>query len=559
MAPMIPGPDDQVCAGAAEAPDRHPPPASRRAAATRVTALRRWGRLSRSVLLSLVAVGLGLAAADCARKPPSRLVVIGLDGASWDLLEPWIQAGDLPNLKAFRDGSSWGTMMSVVPYLSPTAWTSAVTGVNPGRHGIFDFQRRLPGQPAIVTETAKSRRSPPIWNLLRGSGKTAAMINIPMTDPPDEVDGVMVAGFPHLDQEGYAYPPELEARCKAMGYVLDEMEMRLPDGEEEALLAHYRAGREKRWELAKQLYAEKEYDLFWVVFTGVDRVQHLYWVFDDPKNPKYDPAKAARFSGTMRKYWMEQDKVLGELFAAIRPGTTVLILSDHGFGPIRRELRVGNWLRSPDSGFSSEQASDIFALDASDAARLYVRTPGRDPGGARSPAEVRAMRDRLSAALLSTRDPETGEKPVETVWPSEQVFVGKYAEKGPDLTALPSNGYYLALGDLPAGFKLPGYGPLSSTLSGWHHMEGIFLVRGPKAAPPGRATQVYNLLDVAPTCMYLLGRPLPQDFDGKIMETVLSPGLLKKTPPVYKGLLNEEDRPLTPEEQKALKNLPYVG
>lgn len=500
-----------------------------------------------------------LLAAGCARTPPSKLVVIGLDGASWDLLEPWIQAGDLPNLKAFRDDASWGTMMSVVPYLSPTAWTSAVTGVNPGRHGIFDFQRRLPGQPAIVTETAKSRRSPPIWNLLRGTGRTVAAINIPMTDPPDEVDGVMVAGFPHLDHEGFAYPPELEARCKSMGYLLDEMEMRLPDGEEEELLAGYRLAREKRWELTKQLYAEKEYDLFWVVFTGVDRIQHLYWVFDDPKNPKYDPAKAAQFAGTMRKFWMEQDRLLGEFFAAIRPGTTVLIISDHGFGPIRRELRVGNWLRSPVSGFSSEQAADIFALDASDAARLYVRTPGRDPGGARGPGEVLALRDRLSAALLATRDPETGEKPVEAVYPAEQVFVGKYAEKGPDLTALPSNGYYIGLGDLPAGFKLPNYGPLSSTVSGWHHMEGIFLVRGPKAAPPGKAAQVYNLLDVTPTCLYLLERPLPQDFDGKIMESVVAPALLRKRPPVYKGLLNEEDRPLTPEEQKALKNLPYVG
>jgi predicted AlkP superfamily phosphohydrolase/phosphomutase len=559
MARMIPGPNDPLLGRALESLHRVSPAAPRRSVVAGSPLALRWPCLSRRVLLLLAVVLPVLPVSDCARKPPARLVVIGLDGASWDLLEPWIQAGDLPNLKAFRDGASWGTMMSVVPYLSPTAWTSAVTGVNPGRHGIFDFQRRLPGQPAIVTETAKSRRSPPIWNLLRGSGKTAAIINIPMTDPPDEVDGVMVAGFPHLDKEGFAYPPELEARCKAMGYVLDEMEMALPDGEEESILAGYRSAREKRWELVKQLYGEKAYDLFWVVFTGVDRIQHLYWVFDDPKNPKYDPAKAARFSGTMRKYWMEQDQVLGEFFAAIRPGTTVLILSDHGFGPVRRELRVGNWLRSAASGFSSEQATEIFALDPSDAARLYVRTPGRDPGGARSPAEVLAMRDRLSMALLATRDPETGEKPVETVYPAEQVFVGKYAEKGPDLTALPSNGYYLALGDLPNGFKLPNYGPLTSTVSGWHHMEGVFLLRGPKTAPPGKATQVYNLLDVAPTCLYLLGRPLPEDFDGKIMETVLAPGLLKKVPPVYKGLLNEEDRPLTPEEQKALKNLPYVG
>ncbi len=558
MAQPDPGSSDPSSEGA-RAPRRPAASRSPRTGAPGGPAARSWRECGRRVALMVFVSLLAMPLGDCARKPPAKLVVIGLDGATWELLEPWIQAGDLPNLKAFRDGAAWGTLRSVVPYLSPTAWTSAVTGVNPGRHGIFDFQRRLPGQAAIVTETAKSRRSPPIWNLLKGSGKTVAIINIPMTDPPDEVDGVMVAGFPHLDQEGYAYPPELEVRCKAMGYMLDEMEMRLPDGEEESMLASYRLARAKRWELVKQLYAEKEYDLFWMVFTGVDRIQHLYWVFDDPKNEKYDPAKAARFAGTMRKYWMEQDEVLGEFLAAIRPGSTVMILSDHGFGPIRRELRVGNWLRSQDSGFSSEEANEIFALDASDAARLYVRTPGRDPGGARSPADIRAMRDRLSARLLATRDPKTGEKPVQTVYPAEQVFVGKYAEKGPDLTALPSTGYYIALGDLMNGFRLPAYGQLSNTLSGWHHMEGIFLLRGPKVGPPGPVKQVYNLLDVAPTCMYLLGRPLPEDFDGKIMESALAPGLLKDSPPVFKGLLNEEDRPLTPEEQKALKNLPYVG
>lgn len=559
MVRMIHGLTDAATGVDATSPGVGLPVTETRPARAGAHGTRRLRDLVRGSLCFLVAGILALAMTDCGRKPARKLVVIGLDGATWDLLDPWIQAGDLPNLKAFRDGASWGTMTSVVPFLSPPAWTSAVTGVNPGRHGIFDFQRRLPGQQAIVTETSKSRRSPPIWNLLKGSGKTVAIVNIPMTDPPDEVDGVMVAGFPHLDHEGFAYPPALEARCKSMGYVLDEMEMKLRDGEEQKTLDSLRTARGKRWELAKQLYGEKEYDLFWVVFTGVDRIQHLYWKFDDPKNPHYDPAKAARFADTMRKYWMEQDRILGEFFGIIRPGATVLVLSDHGFGPIRRELRVGNWLRSVGSGFSSAEAADIFCLDPSDAARLYLRTPGRDPGGSRDQAGLRTLRDRLSTELLTARDPETGEKPVDAVYPAEEVFVGKYAEKGPDLNALPSNGYFVALGDFATGYKLPNYGPLTNTLSGWHHMEGIFMMRGPAVAAPGKVEKPCNLLDVAPTCLYLLGRPLPEDFDGKIMETVLAPGLLKKTPPVFKGLLNDEDRPLTPEEQKALKNLPYVG
>lgn len=501
---------------------------------------------------------LAIFAVGCAKKPPQKLVVIGLDGATWDLLEPWMAAGDLPNLKAFREGSSWGTLKTVLPYLSPPAWTSAITGVNPGRHGIFDFQRRLPGQTVIVTETSKSRRSPPIWNLLKGSGKLSAVINVPMTDPPDQVDGVMIAGFPHLDQEGYAWPAELEDRCRQAGYQLDEMEMKLLPGEEEKTLEEYRAARDKRWELARQLYQEKEYDLFWIVFTGVDRIQHLYWVFDDPKNPKYDAALAQRFAESMRRFWIEQDKILGEFFAILRPGTSVLIISDHGFGPSRRELRVGNWLHTAASGFSSPEANQVFSLDPSDAARLYIRQAGRDPGAELPPALVRGMRDRLQEGIARAVDPETGERPAEEIYPSERVFVGKYAEKGPDLTILPDYGWYIAWGDTKTNYRLPVFGPMSTTISGWHRMDGIFLLKGPDAVP-GKASKSYSLLDVAPTCLYLLGHPLPGDFDGAVMEGAVDPEVLRKRPPVFKGTLNEEDRPLTPEEQRALRNLPYVG
>jgi len=500
------------------------------------------------------------ASGGCGHHQGAKLFVVGLDGATWDLLEPWIQAGDLPNIKAFRDASAWGTMNSVIPYLSPPAWTSAITGVNPGRHGIFDFQRRLPGQQVVVTETSKSRRSPPIWNMLKGTGKKVCIVNITMTDPPDAVDGVMVAGFPHLDPDaatGFAFPKELEERCKKMGYRLDRMEMKLPAGEEQATLDGIRETREKMWELVQQLYHESDYDLVWILFTGTDRVQHLFWKFDDPQNPHYNPAQAAKFGGTLRRYWMEQDKILGQLFTMVRPGTWVLVLSDHGFGPIRRELRVGNWLRTPAAGFSSAEASEIFSLDRSDAARLYVREPGRDPGGDLGPEQREALRARLSSGLKQTVDSQSGQHPVEAIFRAADVFVGKQAEKGPNLTLLPSYSYFINWGDADTGYKLPPYGDLTSTLSGWHRMNGLYMLRG-QGVRTGHADPPFSLLDVVPTCLLILGQPLPEDLDGRIMSRVLQDSYLKSHPPVYRGHVGDEDRPLTPEEQKKLKNLPYI-
>jgi predicted AlkP superfamily phosphohydrolase/phosphomutase len=336
------------------------------------------------------------------------------------------------------------------------------------------------------------------------------------------------------------------------------MEMKLPDGQEEEVLEEIRRTRDECWEMVRQLYTEADYDLFWMVFTGTDRVQHLFWQFDDPEHPRYDPEKGARFAGTMRRYWIEQDRILGEFFSIVKPGTWVVVLSDHGFGPIRRELRAGNWLRSPQSGLTKEEAEDVFSLDRSDAARLYVRQAGRDPGGTRGAAETIALRDKLSERLAACVDPETGQKPIEAIYPAERIFVGKWAEKGPSLTALPSYGYYLAWGDADAGYQLPCCGSVSTSLSGWHRMDGIVAVQGP-GVKPGRIEPVYNLLDLVPTCLHLLGRPLPEDLDGRLMEALFEDGFLKRNPPVHRGRVGEEDRLLTPEEEQQLKNLPYVG
>ncbi len=509
-----------------------------------------------AVCLAAAAMVLG---AGCAREPSPKVVIIGLDGATWDLLDPWMEAGDLPNLKAFREGAVHGQMNSVIPYLSPPAWTSAVTGVNPGRHGIYDFQRRLPGQPLIVNETSKSRRSPAIWNILRGTSKKVALINIPMTHPPDQVNGVMVAGFPHLQSTGYAWPPDLEARLNEMGYMLDEMEMRIPEGDEQRILDQHIHVRDKRWEATRQIYQEDDYDLFWVVFTGTDRIQHMFWKFDDPESPMYDPEAAARFGGTIRRFWIEQDRILGEFFEMIHPDSWVLILSDHGFGPIRRELRLENWLHSDWSDFTAEEIGDLFVLDRADASRIYVRMPGRDPGGSRTPDHARALAGKLARSLERIVDPETGKRVVQSAYLVDEVYIGKYAEKAPDLTLLTNDDYFIVWGDRELDDVLSPFGPLSRTLSGWHRMEGVFMMRGPGMGTPGRSDKVYSLLDITPTILYLLGQTLAEDFDGGVMEETLDPALLRSRPVEYEGRLATEDRPMTPEERSALRNLPYIG
>ncbi|MCC7144016.1 MAG: alkaline phosphatase family protein [Candidatus Eisenbacteria bacterium] len=508
----------------------------------------------------LLAVAALLGGISCARNQAPKVLVIGLDGATWEVLEPWIEAGELPNLKALRDRSAWGTLNSIIPCLSPPAWTTAVTGVNPGRHGIFDFQTRIPGG-KVVTETANSRRVAPIWMWLKDKGPRCAIVNVPMTAPPDELNGVMISGLPHVPASSFAYPREFQEQLEAEGYreYLDKMEMKIPEGEEQGVFDHLMATLKMRGEMVKRLYAEKKYDFFWVVFTETDRVQHMFWKYDDPESPNYKPEAAARFGGSIKKLWLEQDRVLGELLAMVTPDTWVLVVSDHGFGPMHHEFRMGNYLRAAESGFTAPEVAEVFGLDRWDASRLYIRKAGADPGDLFLSEEGRrALQAKLIGASLRATDPETGQKPVQHAWRDDEVYVGGMVEKAPYVSYLANRGWFITQGDIDTGYKLPAYGDVTSTLSGWHLMNGIYMLAGP-ASQPGKNPKVYSLFDIVPTCLYLLRQPIPQDAEGKVMEKALAPQLLQKVKQVREGLLDEENREQSPEEREKLGNLPYMS
>jgi predicted AlkP superfamily phosphohydrolase/phosphomutase len=299
------------------------------------------GSRAKSVLFLIVGIALIPLGLGCGRDeaPVPKVLLIGLDGATFDLLDPWMEAGHLPRLKALRDGGVSGRLLSVVPPLSPPAWTTAVTGVNPGRHGIFDFFRLDPDSMVAYTETASSRRVPEVWTLLSESGRRVGVLNVPMTDPPDFAAEFFVAGLPHPDSLGYAHPPELEERLHREGYRLDRMGEALIEGQEAELEAEILDTFRHRRRLALALGDEHpDLDLYWVVFTGTDRMQHFFWKFMEEGHPFHAPDLADRFGYSILDLYREVDEAVGLLVdqakaqaeAQGRP-LAVLVVSDHGF------------------------------------------------------------------------------------------------------------------------------------------------------------------------------------------------------------------------------------
>src|SRR5262245_29176575 len=123
------------------------------------------------------------------------LVVVGLDGVSLDLIRPWADEGRLPHLAALMASGSWGRLRSTVPAATFPAWTSMMTGVNPGRHGLLDFAAREPGGYGIRFLNGSYRSAPALWTRLSAVGKRVAVLTVPATYPPEPIDGVMVSGF----------------------------------------------------------------------------------------------------------------------------------------------------------------------------------------------------------------------------------------------------------------------------------------------------------------------------------------------------------------------------
>ena len=153
-----------------------------------------------------------------------RVLVIGLDGVTFDLLGPWIEAGELPNLRRLMEQGAWGRLQTTMPPISSSSWSSFLTGVNPGKHGIFDFARRVPGTYDQELTNAARRHGRSLWRILSDAGRRVGVVNVPMTFPPEPVNGFLISGMdaPQISN-AYSFPAILanDLRERFGGYRVD--------------------------------------------------------------------------------------------------------------------------------------------------------------------------------------------------------------------------------------------------------------------------------------------------------------------------------------------------
>ncbi len=532
----------------------------------------------------------------------TRTVLIGLDGATFSVLDMLMQDGVMPFLKGFVASGVRADLRSVVPALTPPAWTSLMTGRGPGQHGIFDFFRKeSPQSHHIRFLTSRDVGCETIWSLVNRHGLQSTVLNFPLTFPPPSINGRVVPGgwMPWRQLRLGCHPEGLYDRLKTLpGFNPRELAMDMKHEEkalegcrqdeyEEWIELHIR--RERQWfNVLRYLMQEDPAELTAILFDGVDKLQHLCWRFLDPTCAEALTASWERqVRGHCLDYFRKLDGILAEIVDSAGSETTVVLASDHGFGPQVRTFFVNTWLeqrgylawadgRGPQASESGvlgigQLARHVYLIDW-ERTRAYAPMPSgngihivRSDGDhhrAFSDTEYELFRDRLIEELYAIKDPLRGGPVVSRVWKREEVFVGPYLELAPDLTLELQDGGLVSIlaSDTPV---IPRTQP-----TGTHRPEGIFIARGPGMRQGARLSPL-SILDVPPLLLYSLGLPIPMDFEGRMPKEVLEPAAVQLRPvqtvgplgPAVAEPLQTDPGPVLDEEAEAeiLRRLQALG
>lgn len=477
----------------------------------------------------------------------NQTVLIGLDGATFTLLDPLMRDGVMPFLRSFVESGVRARLASVVPPLTPPAWTSLVTGRSPGQHGIFDFFRKLSVESQLIRfNTSQDVAAETIWSIANRSGKRAIVLNFPMTFPPLPVDGYIVSGWMPWRQMRHAcWPAGLFDRLKALpGF--DARELAMDMSVEEKALEGFDSGEYENWinlhirrdqqwlRVARMLMREDPCELTAVLFDGTDKLQHLFWRYLDPELAPVSPsAQDERVRQGCLEYFRRLDEALAEIVDLATSNATVVLASDHGFGAQRGTFFVNTWLQQhgylawvadaaavtsePDELGIDQLARHVYLLDWSrtvayaptpSANGIYIVQNGGNGVGVK-PWEYEHYLRQLAAELLSFTDPQTGAPVITRIWTREEAFSGPFVDLAPDLTLLLSDGGLVSILASDAPYKT------RPQPSGTHRVEGIFVAAGP-GIRRGASLADLSILDVAPMVLHRLGLSIPAELEGRL-------------------------------------------
>ncbi|MBX7223009.1 MAG: alkaline phosphatase family protein [Blastocatellia bacterium] len=552
-----------------------------------------------------------------------RVLVIGIDGTTFDWIDPLMEAGKLPNLARINREGARSQLETVFPPITSTAWTSFATGKNPGKHGILEFIQRRGGNLREMAANATQRTGKALWEILGDAGKRVIVTNFPVTYPPRPVNGVLVTDFmTPRGRRDITYPNTLlqEIEDKFGPYRL-YLTQTYAKGNVDGVLDEVFDEVDYKSKVNRYLMERDDWDFLITHIWGTDRLQHETWHVMDQSHPRHDSAEFAAHRARILEFWQKVDAEVGNMVTAAGPQTTVVLASDHGFGPAHKYCAFNIWLlqegflklkrtaqtrikqmmfslgvtpelafkvsRQPlfkklrpsrgvgtQSGtvgklnqfflsFNDVDWSRTVAFSKGNYGQIFINLKGREPHGIIEEAQYEEVRDRIVKKLRAMRTPDTGEPFIGEIFTREELYQGEHLPDAPDVCFLPRDMRYVSLGNMDFTsnrFIVDAFGN-----SGTHRMNGILLVHGPHVRRGARLEKA-KILDCAPTILHLLGQPVPEDMDGRVLTEILSDDFMRSHPVSVGEAATGEDLPdiefsdeESDEVRERLRELGYLG
>lgn len=459
------------------------------------------------------------------------IIVIGLDGANWNLVEPWLRDGELPNLATLRKSGTYGDLRSCLPPVTCPNWRCYSTGKNPGKLGVYWWEQIDTESRSLETPNSRSFKSTNYWDYLNDEGYTAGIVNLPMTYPPFEIDDYMISGGPGSEQVEYATPASLQTRLDERDYRLHPSQS-ISSKDDDVAAAAVNEIIDDRFTTFRRLLKDDPVDVAHLTIFYSNVLQHWFW--------RDEPTKRA---------WKTIDSHLGEL-RADHPDANILIMSDHGCIDINTVFHINSWLEqngylvtegtgsifqslginkqriidaiepfdilrqvaslAPDklkssipetsSGFKREQKLDKIDWESSQAiasGQGLVYILGDE-----------SVRDNVMDDLRDLENPHTGEPVASAVHSASEIYHGPEMETAPDIIFEQYPGIHTT--------GVVGDNQVFADPDGWQAENiptGLFLANGPDIQEVN-SSQIM-ITDIAPTILNGMGCELPTDMDGE--------------------------------------------
>jgi predicted AlkP superfamily phosphohydrolase/phosphomutase len=444
-----------------------------------------------------------------------RLLVIGLDSAPPALVfDRW--ADDLPTLSRLRRTGVWGPLESTHPPITIPAWTSMLSGRDPGELGLYGFRNRASHDyGAYALATGADVRVDRVWDILGREGFRSVLLGVPQTFPPRPLHGEMISCFltPSLESP-FTYPPALaeEVRRVVREYLFDVEGFRTSD--KVGLLERVYDKTRKHLALARHLVATRPWDFFMLVEMGVDRIQHGFWRFMDPAHRRYESGNP--FEEAIRDYYRYLDGEVASLLDLVPDDTTVLVVSDHGAKKMEGGICINEWLIREGylvlrehpavptrlEGLAIDWARTTAWADGGYYGRVFLNARGREPEGRIAPGEFERVRDEIAVGLGAIPDPTGAPLPTRVHRPEE--LYRDVRGVAPDLLVYFGDLAWRSVGSVGTGrlhVEENDTGPDDSN----HDWHGSFLLARPDRDLGGAMLGVRPLYDVAPTILSHFG------------------------------------------------------